>query len=75
MASRVASSTPVSAPFQPAWAAPITRAAGSANSTGPQSAAVTPSASPGVAVTMASACGREALSHGACATATSGECT
>jgi hypothetical protein len=29
---------PVSAPFQPAWAAPTTRLAGSANRIGPQSA-------------------------------------
>ena len=33
---------PVSAPFQPACAAPITRAFGSTNRIGPQSAAVTP---------------------------------
>ena len=42
MASMVDSSTPVSAPFQPACAAPITRALGSTNRIGPQSAAVTP---------------------------------
>src|ERR1044072_6216329 len=44
----VASSTPGSAPFHPAWAPPITRALGSTNSTGPQSAVETPSAMPGV---------------------------
>ena len=47
----VASSTPVSAPRQPAWAAPITRASASANSTGAQSAVRMPSSTPGVAVT------------------------
>ncbi len=45
---------PPSAPFQPAWAAPITLAWASANSTGAQSAVRMPSARPGVAVTMAS---------------------
>src|SRR5262249_4475119 len=46
MAAIVASSTPVAAPRQPAWAAPITPAVSSANRTGPQSAVVTPIASP-----------------------------
>ena len=49
---------PLSAPRQPAWAAATTRACASANSTGAQSAVSTPSAIPGVAVTMASAFGR-----------------
>ena len=73
MAANVASSTPASAPRQPAWAAPITRASGSANSTGPQSAVETPMASPGSRVTMASARGRALWSHGVSATTTSGE--
>ncbi len=72
----VASSTPrEGAPFQPAWAAPMTRALGSANSTGPQSAVVTPSARPSTFVTIASTRGRESPFHGAVATATSGEWT
>ena len=37
---------PSSAPRQPAWAAPMTPACGSANRTGPQSAVVMPSAMP-----------------------------
>ena len=60
MAAMVFSSTPVKAPFQPAWAAPMTRACGSANSTGPQSAVEAPIAMPGRSVTMASAFGRVA---------------
>ena len=64
---------PVSAPFQPACAAPITRAFGSTNRIGPQSAAVTPIARPSVRVTMASARGRDAPCQGAVATTTSGE--
>ena len=48
MASTVASMMPPSAPFQPACAAPITRASPSQNSTGAQSAVSTPMASPGV---------------------------
>ena len=59
IASMVFSSTPVSAPFHPACAAPMTRACGSANRIGPQSAALTPIASPDVRVTMASARGRD----------------
>ena len=54
MAATVASSTPPSAPFQPAWAAPITPALASANSTGAQSAVRMPSTTPGMAVTMPS---------------------
>ena len=50
IAATVASTTPVSAPFQPACAAPTTRACASANRIMPQSAPVTPSARPGVAV-------------------------
>ena len=73
MALTVASTTPASAPFQPAWAAPITRADGSTNSTGPQSAAVTPIARLSVRVTIASTRGRDAVSHGAVAVAASGE--
>ena len=45
------------APRQPAWAAPITPASASANSTGAQSAVRMPSAMPRVRVTMASAFG------------------
>ena len=58
MAATVFSSTPVKAPFQPACAAPMTRASASANSTGPQSAVEAPIAMPGRSVTMASAFGR-----------------
>ena len=58
ISSTIASSTPATAPRQPAWAAPTTRAAGSANSTGAQSAVTMPSAMPGAAVAMASASGR-----------------
>ena len=54
---------PVSAPFQPAWAAPTTPAAMSASSTGAQSAVSTPSSRPGRSVTSASASGRAASSH------------
>ena len=54
IAATVASTMPLSAPFQPACAAPTTRAFGSANRIMPQSAPVTPSASPGVAVTTPS---------------------
>ena len=58
IAATVASTIPVSAPFQPAWAAPTTRACGSANRIIPQSAPVTPSARPGVAVAIPSQRGR-----------------
>ena len=58
MAAMVFSSTPVKAPFQPACAAPMTRASASANSTGPQSAVDAPMAMPGRSVTIASAFGR-----------------
>ena len=54
-AATVASSTPASAPRQPAWAAPTMSPAGSANSTGAQSAVMTPSAMSGRSVTIASA--------------------
>ena len=73
IAATVDSTTPVSAPFQPACAAPMTRAFGSASRTGPQSAAVMPMAKPSMRVTMASARGRAAVSHGSDATTTSGE--
>ena len=73
MASMVDSRMPVSAPFQPACAAPITRAFGSTNRIGPQSAAVTPIARPSVRVTMASAFGRDAPCQGPVATTASGE--
>ena len=58
IAATVASTTPSRAPFQPACAAPITPAPASANRIMPQSAPVTPSASPGVAVTIPSQRGR-----------------
>src|SRR4051794_32313936 len=73
IASTVDSTMPVSAPFHPAWAAPITRAFGSANRIGPQSAAVTPMARPSARVTSASPRGREALSPGPDTTMASGE--
>ena len=57
IAAIVASTTPPSAPFQPACAAPITPAAASASSTGAQSAAITPSTTPGRSVTSPSALG------------------
>ena len=60
MLAMVDSSTPPIAPRQPAWAAATTPASGSANRTGVQSAASTPTAMPGVAVTRASARGRSA---------------
>jgi hypothetical protein len=63
------------APRQPAWAAATTRACGSANSTGAQSAVSTPSAMPGVAVTMASARGRSSRVHGLSATTAIALCT
>ena len=55
IAATVASITPPSAPFQPAWAAPITPASRSASRTGVQSAVRMPSARPGRSVTIASA--------------------
>ena len=75
MASTVASSTPVKAPFQPAWAAPMTRASASANSTGPQSAWLVPSAMPGRRVTRASASGLSCHLQGSVTSTTSGEWT
>src|SRR5262249_54939805 len=71
----VASRTPVAAPRQPAWATPMTPAVSSANSTGPQSAVVMPMASPGTAVTIASARGRSCGRHGRSIVTTSGEWT
>ena len=64
IAATVASMTPASAPRQPPCAAPMTRASGSANSTGAQSAASTPSAIPGTRVTMPSARGLSSRRHG-----------
>ena len=58
IAAMVASRTPVRAPRQPAWAAPITPACGSAKRTGAQSAVRTPRTRPRLAVTSASALGR-----------------
>jgi len=73
IAAIVASSTPASAPFQPACAAPITPVLASANKIGPQSAVVTPIASPGVRVTIASARGAVSRVHGSVAAIASGE--
>jgi hypothetical protein len=75
MAATVASTTPSRAPFQPACAAPTTRARGSANRIIPQSAPVTPSASPGVAVTIPSQRGRSEAAHGEETASTSAVCT
>ena len=58
IAATVASMIPLSAPFHPACAAPTTRASGSAKRIMPQSAPVTPSAKPGVAVATPSQRGR-----------------
>ena len=57
IAAITASSTPPMAPFQPAWAAPITPASASANSTGAQSAVWMPSIRPGTLVAMPSPSG------------------
>ncbi len=73
MARTVASITPVNAPFQPAWAAPTTPSAGSANRIGPQSAVAMPRASPSARVTMASARGRSAGANGASTVTASAE--
>lgn len=73
IAATVASATPVSAPFQPAWAAPTTRAFRSANSSGPQSALDAAMARPGTRVTTPSARGRSPPGHGLSATTTSAE--
>ncbi len=75
IASTVASITPASAPFQPACAAPMTRASGSANRIMPQSAPVTPRPRPGVAVTSASQRGRASGAKAEEIVATSGEWT
>ena len=64
IAATVASTTPLSAPLQPACAAPMTRARRSANRIMPQSAPVTPSARPGVAVANPSQRGRSLGAHG-----------
>ena len=53
-----------SARRQPPWAAPITPASASANNTGAQSAASTPSAIPGTFVTVPSARGLSSRRHG-----------
>ena len=60
MAASVASTMPSTAPRQPAWAAPMTRASGSWKRTGAQSAVRTLMATAGSAVTAASARGRSA---------------
>ena len=60
----VASTTPASAPRQPACAAPITRAIGSWSRTGAQSAAKMPSATPGTRETMPSARGESSRRQG-----------
>ena len=70
IAATVFRSTPAKAPFHPAWAAPTTRAAASANRTGPQSAASTPSPMPGRSVTMASQRGRVSRVQGSVTVAT-----
>ena len=75
IAATVASMTPVKAPFQPACAAPTTRARESANRIMPQSAPVTPSASPGVAVTIPSQRGRASGAQCAEIATASGEWT
>ena len=75
MACTVACTTPLNAPCQPEWQAPTTRAMGSANSTGAQSAASTPSATPGARVTMASAFGRFPAAQGLVTNTTSSPCT
>jgi hypothetical protein len=61
IARSVDSMTPASAPFHPAWAAPITLARESANSTGAQSAVSTPNAIPGMFVAIPSACGGDPI--------------
>jgi hypothetical protein len=75
IAATVASTTPLSAPLQPACAAPTTRAFGSANRIMPQSAPVTPSASPGVAVTRPSQRGLASGAQWSEITTASGEWT
>ena len=75
MASTVASRTPPSAPFQPAWAPPTTIACGSANSTGAQSAVRMPRAMFGRSVTIASARGKSFGCQGASTTNASALCT
>ena len=72
MVASVASSTPLKAPCHPAWAAPMTPACRSANRIMPQSAPVTPSATPRKAVAWASQRGRSPL-QGAVTARHSGE--
>ncbi len=72
IAATVVATTPPSAPFQPAWAAPMTEAAGSARRTGTQSAVRMPRAMPGRPVTSASARGLSSRRHGASTVTTSG---
>ncbi len=75
IAAMAESATPASAPRQPAWAAPITRASASAKRIGPQSAAPTPSATPVRLVTTASALGPLPGSHTVSTTTVSVPCT
>ena len=73
IAATVASTTPPSAPRQPAWAAPTIAACESASSTGAQSAASMPSMTPGRSVTMASARGDCSAVQGRSTVTTSAE--
>ena len=75
IASMVASHTPPTAPRQPAWQAPITPSSGDENSTGAQSAVMTPSATFGRAVTKASASCRTSGSDPSSTTTTLAEWT
>ena len=74
IAATVSSTTPDLAPRQPACAAPITPACGSASSTGAQSAVRMPRATPRMRVTMPSTRGRAAAGQGASTTATRAVC-
>jgi hypothetical protein len=69
------STTPASAPFQPACAAPMIRPSGSASRIGAQSAVRMPSAMPGRSVAMASALGLSGICHGAVTVTASALCT
>src|SRR5215212_9684374 len=64
MAATPASTTPAASPRQPAWTAPTTPAAGSASSTGAQSAVSTASTTPGSVVTRPSASPTGGLASG-----------
>src|SRR5579883_2630513 len=75
IAAIVASSTPATAPRQPAWAAAITPASASASSTGAQSAVTMPSARPGRSVAIASARGPAPGGHGSDTRTASAPCT